>query len=306
MLKELLKDRRKCAVLLGLFGVVLFCVLRVLLLGADTDAQTGAFQASYGLIALLVVFLIGTAVLLFRFREPCAPFSPQQAAAPALAAALAGAVILVCSLFELFVFVGEGIAPAPMQEVTNTVDGACLWGAFLSGTVGGGALLVHGVRMLGGRKATPVLQAALILPVFWLCFRLARYLLSYLSAMSMAQTFYDYAMMTLQLIFMYHFVCYMGGVGKTAERWLMLSTLGAAVCSLSNVVTRLFAFLDNNSSAFAASQLAGFADAAVGLLALVMAVSLWNTPSAGGTSALERALQGETPDESPEDGDETV
>ena len=305
-MKELFKDRRKCAVLLGLFGVLLFSVLRVLLLSADTDAETGAYHASYGLIALLVVFLGGVGALVFTLREPRTPFSPQQTAAPALVAMLAGAVVLMSSLFELFVFVGEGIAPAPMQTVSNAVDGVCLWGALLSGVGGGAALTVQGLRMMNGRKPSMLLQAALILPVFWLCFRLARYLLSYLGAMNMAQTFYDYAMMIMQVLFLYYFVSYVGGARQCAERWLLFSTVGASVCSLSNVATRLFAFLDNNSSAFAASQLAGFADAAVGALALVTAISLMRSPSAGGPSALVTALRGESADETFPNGEESV
>ena len=70
MLKELLKDKRRCALLLGAFGVFLFTVLRVLLLSADTDADTGAYQASYGLIVLLAVFFVGVFVLVFGRREP--------------------------------------------------------------------------------------------------------------------------------------------------------------------------------------------------------------------------------------------
>lgn len=306
MLKELLKDKRRCALLLGAFGVFLFTVLRVLLLSADTDADTGAYQASYGLIALLAVFFVGVFVLVFGRREPRAALVSRQAAAPALAAALAGVVITVCSFVELYTFVAQGVAPAPLEQVSNGADTICLWGALLCGVVGGCALAVYGVRALGGKTPSPVLQGMLVLPVFWLWFRLARYILSYLSAMSMAQTFYDYAMMVFQLLFMFHLVRFLGGAGKSPERWLLLSTVGTAVCSLSNVMTRLFAFLDNNSAAFAASQLAGFADAAVGVLAVVVAVSLWDDPPVYTPSALEAALRGDEELDIAEEGQDSV
>lgn len=305
-MKELLKDKRKCAILLGSFGVVLFSVLRVLLLSADTDADTGAYSASYGLIVLLALLTAGIAVLVFGRRVPRGAFAPQQAAAPAAATVLAGAVIAVCSFVELFVFVGQGVAPAPLEVVSNGADRLCLWGALLSGILGGGALVVYGVRALGGGKPSPALQGLMILPVLWLWFRLARYMLSYLSAMSMAQTFYDYAMMVFQLLFMFHLMRFLGGVGKVPERWLLVSTLGTAVCSVSNVVTRAFAFLDNNSAAFAASQLAGFSDAAVGVLALVLAISLWSDPPVHTPSALETALRGDEAAVIPEEKQESV
>lgn len=305
-MKEWLKDKRKPAIALGCLGAVLFSVLRVLLLDADTDVDTGAYQASYGLIALLAVLVVGLLVLVWCRKEPRAPLDAQRTAAPAVAVCAAGAVIAVSTFLELCAFVGQGIAPAPLSQIANGADRFCLWGALLCGVLGGIALIVYGVSAMRGRALQPWLQGLLILPVLWLWFRLARYMLSYLSAMSMAQTFYDYAMMVFQLLFMFHLMRFLGGVGKIAERWLLLSTLGTVVCSLSNVATRLFAFLDNNSAAFGASQLAGFADAAVGVLALVMALSMWSDPPAHVPSALETALMGETSEVIPDEEQESV
>ena len=101
--------------------------------------------------------------------------------------------------------------------------------------------------------------------------RLARYEVSYASAVAVSDSFYDFVMLIFALLFFFSFARYLSGVGAGKNRLLFFFALMTALFCLSGPLTRLCLYMTGQGDAYNASRLAGVIDGVVGAFALLFA-----------------------------------
>lgn len=275
--QSVLPRGQKAAVLLttGLTLVVL--VLRVVITPLMQDVETGRFELSFVVIGVMIAALIAAGVLIFlsgsssafvRVRGPL--LGPV-----ALFAALTGAVMFVVSAVDAIRWAAFGDTPAPNATVISTVDALTLFFTILFGLVGGAFLTRLGLLWLAeGGSRSGIMRLWALAPVGWTWMRLARYEVSYASAVDVSESFYDFIMLIFTLLFFFAFARYVSGIGGGRHRLLLFYALGTALFSLTGPLTSVFFYMTGQFDAYNLSHLASPTDWFVGAFALLFAYSL--------------------------------
>lgn len=285
-------------------GTAVMClvvwVLRTLLAPYMQDVQTGAFHPSYAVILVMLLTLLAVGVL--SFLSPSVPARPagKWLMPTAIMGILAGAVLTLTSLFDAVLWFGWNQTPPPNEIVISTIDGVTLFFSILFGLLGGIMLVRLGLVWLSEQESRAgILRWWALAPVGWIWMRLARYEVSYASAVDVSQSFYDFVMLIFTLLFLFSLARYVSGVGQRKPRLLFFLALATALCSLSGPLTRLALYLLGQFDAYNASPLAGVADGFIGGFALVFAFSLafWNgeTSPAGDVPAGDESAKAAAP-----------
>ena len=111
-------------------------------------------------------------------------------------------------------------------------------------------------------------------PVAWIWFRLARYEMSYASAVSVSQSFYDFMMMIFTLLFFFSLARYVAGVGEKFPRMLTVYAFCTGLFGISAPLTRFAMYMMGETAAYNASQLATALDLVIGIFAFAVGVGL--------------------------------
>lgn len=268
------RDGKKTAIALTVVMTVVALALRIVLMPMMQQAHTGRFRLSYIVIAVMLLTLIGAALLLRRSEKRPVVMSGAPLTVAACGGMLCGAVMTLGSLYELCLWWFGGILPAPAMAEPGTLQYAVLTINLLGGVLGGVFLLLLGMQWLQeGRSRRGVHRLLALAPSLWIWFRLARYEMTFSSAVDISESFYDFAMLILILLFFFALARYVSGVGETSSRRLFWFALGTAITAISAPLTRFAMYLLGNTAAYNSSVLAGPVDLAVGIFALLFAVA---------------------------------
>ncbi len=264
----------RTAALVGLIMTAVTLVLRVVLMPTLLDGETGRFSMSGIVIALLVLTLIVLALLGLRTSRRRIEVTGAATMPVALLTMAAGGVLGVSSLWECGRYLLDGTVPEPQAAQLAGLAMPLLWLYLLCGIAGGVGLVYFGLRMAAeGGTRIGMSAVSLLLPVLWMWFRLARYEMSYASAVRLSESFYDFLMFILEMLFLFKLARYASGIGNTTPGSLMFYAMGTALFAITGPLTRLCMFLLGDTEAYLASRLPGAADLAIGVMALGYALA---------------------------------
>ncbi len=265
-------------VLLGTVMTAVTTVLRVVLTPGLRDHDTGRFTVSVAVIAAQAVTVAIMALLALRGGTHRVDVRGKGVVPLSLACLFAGVVIGVSGLWDVINYVINGVPPAPATPLVSPVTFIILLLTMLFSVVAGVTLALFGLQIAreGGTRIG-MCSWRVLLPAVWLWFRLARYEMSYASAIHLDKSLYDVAMLVLELLFLFKLARFASGIGKTRPASLMVYAMATAMMAISGTLTRFCMYLLGDTQAYLASQLAGLPDLAIGVLALVFGWVLFNS-----------------------------
>ena len=267
-------------------------LLRVLLMPTLRDSETGRFVTSWIVVAVLLATLAVLAVLGTRVRTPRLEIGGKWTVPVSLALMAAGGSILLSTLWDVWRWFSVGQLPPPDTAMVTPVSGIAVMLTFIFGILGGVVLIRLGLLLTAeGTTRRGMVSWGALAPVLWMWFRLARYEMSYASAVGLSETFYDFMLFIFELLFLFKMARYVSGIGKVRSGSLLFFATATAIFALSGPLTRLCMYLLGDSEAYLASQLAGLPDFALGVLALVFAGAL--ASGVGRTAAVDGPPQGQ-------------
>ncbi len=263
---------------LGAIGAGLAVVMRVWLAPAQRDIDTGLFTSNTTVIWLLLAAVAGLAALAFLMRGcPRQEITQRSVLLLSVALLAVGAVMTLFGGVEMLARLGivEFYTVRKTADPVTTLSTAMQWLQTVFCLLGGVALVRYGL-VLASEGATRRGSAlwSLLAPVLWLWFTLANYEMSYASMVRLSDGFFTLMMYIFEMVFLFAFARYMSGVGKMSVGMLLFCSGGATLFALSAPLVRIFMYLLQDVEAFAANGAPGPLDLAVGVLALVTAVSL--------------------------------
>lgn len=230
------------------------------------NGQSSVSYILIGALALMLLVLFG----LFGKNRGEIRLTSRLVVPPACLGVLFGVTLLLSTLYDIYVFVSQdGKTPPPGEELTGSIDGLLLICMFIFGVLGGLFVIHLSLRWLAGRGTQNTGMSYLALtPVLWMWMRLARYNLSYASAVDISKSFYDFVMFIFTLLFLMSFARFAAGLGSPKR--LTFYAAGAALFGLSGPATHYLFQLVGNSRAYKATQLATITDFTLGLFALCL------------------------------------
>ena len=254
----------------GTAGAVIVTVLRVLLTPGMRDAESGRLNTAWWSIGLIVAVLLALVLLARRAAGKRVDIHGRAVLSLAAVCLLAGAVLAVQGAWEIIRDLMYGTAEENMRI-------AAVLGMLerLFHTLSGGVLVAWGLQIAseGGTRVGMISWSGLV-PTLWLWLRLAAYEMSYASAVSINDGFFDFAMFIAEVLFLFKLARFASGIGKTRPGTLMAYASATAMLALSAPLTRVCLYLLDDAESFAASGVSDVADFAVGVLALCFAWSL--------------------------------
>lgn len=245
--------------------------LRVWLLPAAADWQTGLLTFNYWVIGLMLAALAALAVLSYMAGPSRREIDGSPAVAVALACLLAGVVMAgagVLNLLELYEILGDGTGVYGASRILPTLE-------YGFGLLGGVALVRLGLALLSeGATRRGIAQWSILAPVLWAWFRLIAYEMSYASMVRVEDNFFGFVMLIVEMLFLFRLARFVSGIGRVGAGSLLFHAMATVIFALSGPLTRVGMYLLQDNLAFAAYNLAGPVDMAVGILALVVGIAL--------------------------------
>ncbi len=262
--------------LLAGVGTVAVVAMRVWLTPAVRDWETGLFSSNYLVIGLMLLCLIALLVM----GRLCGPDRREITGTPSAALGVTvlvtGLALAVCEGLNLL-----GALPTLLDTIrTSMLGGAGLFSPILqvlqcvAGIAAGGTLILLSMRLFSeGATRRGIAQWSALLPVVWMWLRLINYEMSYASMVRLADSFFGFVMMLLEMWFLFKLARYVAGVGRVPMGSLLACSLSTALFALSAPVVRLCMYLLQDNAAYEAS-LATVVDFAIGVLAAGVALTL--------------------------------
>lgn len=250
-------------------------VLRAAITPTLRDSDTGRFVTG-GPMILFLAAVTGALFLCSRHISPTRiELTGRRATVVSLACLAAGGCMLLSTLWDVWRFLSAGILPPPDTQLVSGLSSITVTATFLFGVLGGVALVWLGLLLTAeGATRRGMLSWGSLAPVLWMWLRLMRYEMSYASALGLAETFYDFSLFIVELVFLFKFARYISGVGQVSIGSLLFFSCATAVFGLSGPLTKLCMYLIGDSDAYEAAGVAGITDLTVGVLALVLAFAL--------------------------------
>ncbi|MCL2488666.1 MAG: hypothetical protein FWE80_08280 [Oscillospiraceae bacterium] len=272
---------RKIAVPLTVLCTAVLAVLRILLPppvlpNGNTDIP---YYMIIGTVAALAVLFVLCAPLRGKAR-----FTRSGLLPVGIAGSLYGLLLFGETLAQALNYFFEQISPPPANYTGGVMDTVLTYALMVLGLTGGLALLWVGLTWAGGRRQQSF--SLLALPaVLYQWVRLARYELSYASAVDVGRTFFDFMVFVFALMFLFSLARLIAGTGKPKR--VMFFAAGSALFSLSaaaviiyNSITALPGALEQGRENLISlpetlgKNLVGLADIALGLLALTAVICI--------------------------------
>lgn len=257
-------------VVLGCGVTAAVIAMRLWLLPAAADWQTGLFTSNYWVIGLMLAALIAFGVLSYLAGPVRREIVGTPAAVTALASMLLGLVMMGSGGLELLRMYGvlEGGHISEVGPTLPTLEHAfCL--------LGGAAMIRLGLAMLSeGGTRRGIAQWSILAPVLWTWFRLIGYEMSYASMVRIEDNFFGFVMLVVEMLFLFRLARYASGIGRVSAGSLMFHAMATTLFAVSGPLVRLGMYLLQDHMAYDAYHLAGPLDIAVGIFALVVGVSL--------------------------------
>lgn len=274
--------KSKIALWLTLGVTLLVTVLRTVLTPLLQSMDTGSFALDYLTVGVVLAAFVAFAVLLrsgkTEMKALPAVKGPWTLPIAVLLMAV-GLCLIVISVVDLYKWSALGITPPPSKELTGTADRITLFLSLGFGILSGVYFLRIGLLFLSenaeARGAFPLWALA---PTFWIWMRLARYEVSYASAVELHESFFDFVMLLCAMLFLFALARQLSDVdAKQPWQTVWFGCMTVVMC-MSGTLSRVGLFLLGQGDAYRAGQLAGFADFAVGLLATAYVLYWTLTP----------------------------
>ena len=224
-------------------AAVLVTVLRTWLMPLLRDVDTGLFSANIPAIAVTLAVLLALFLLGRRMGRRRIDIGGKCTMTLSLAAIFAGAVIGVCGLWDIYSLLTGGVSSSVAQSVAR-IAAVTKFLCVLFSLIGAVSLVRFGLQVASedgtriGMSTWPLLA-----PVLWVWFRLVWYEMSYVSAVRLNESYFDYMMLIFEILFFFKLARFASGIGTTRPGMLMFFAGGAAVFSLSAPLTRALLYM---------------------------------------------------------------
>ena len=281
--------------------VAVVLALRVWITPHMLDRQDSQYRLSYIVIAVMALVMLGILIWTgYRRRTPRA-VSGVWLKPTAVLSMLAGAALVLTSLFDGWNWIFNHIPPYPQVETVGLAGSVVLALTLLFGLAGGAFLCRLGLLWLEeGGSRSGVYRLWAVCPILWIWMRLARFVMSYVSAIGVYRNFYDFVMLIFIMLFFLYFARYVAGVGPEQPRLLVGVSLCAALSALTGPATHFIMIAIGDQAAAEACGLASPVDFCIGLFALVFAFAqAYSRTDASQTAETEPVLPSEQ-DKAPE------
>ena len=267
-----MQKQYKNAAFLTTAMIVVVLALRAWITPHMLSRQDGLFRLSYVVIAVMLLTMLGVLVWTGLRRQEPLQVSGVWLKPTAALGMLAGAALVVSCLFDAWNWLFNRKAPAPTVESMGIADHLVLSLSILFGIAGGAFLVRIGLLWLQEDGSRPgVYRLWALCPVLWIWMRLARYEMSYISAVDVYRSFYDFIMLIFIMLFFLFFARYASGIGNGRPRFLVGVSLAAALCALTGPATHFIMVAMGHLEAAEACVLATPVDFCIGLFALAFA-----------------------------------
>lgn len=261
----------KGMVWIGAVVAAVVIALRVWLLPAFVDLQTGMFTSNYWVIALMLAALVALAVLSYLAGPVRREIVGTSSVALSLTLMLTGVAMAIDGIWKVL----------GLYEVVNYRDATAGTGRMLPlleygfCVLGGLALLRFGLTLLSeGATRRGIAQWSILAPVLWAWFRLINYEMSYASMVRIEDNFFGFMMLILELLFLFRLARYASGIGRVGAASMLFHAMATAIFALSGPLTRVGMYLLQDNRAYSTYHLAGPLDLVIGVLALVVGIAL--------------------------------
>lgn len=293
----------RAMVAVGGLGALLLVILRVWVVPAQRDIDTGLFTSNIAVMGLSLALLAVLGILVFLMRGgPRREIVGKPAVGLSAVLLIVGGFLLLHGIVEVAARLGwvsfysvDGYTYA--DEQLPVIQQVLPWIQSVLSVLGGVSLVRCGLTVASeGGTRRGISRLGLMVPVLWMWFVLANYMISYISMVRITDGFYTLAMYITELLFLFRFAGYMAGVGKNGVGVLLFYSGGAALFALSAPLVRLLMHLLQDAEA-AAIGAAGPLDLAVGVLALTVSITLYQSVSASPTESEEESAEWTDPSE---------
>ena len=232
-------------------------------------------KGSWITIAFLVAVVSTLALIAYNLPLPRVELDERRSTTVSAAFLVAGAWLLLSTLLDVLRWVTAGIMPPPETSQMGGITQLAMLFAFVFGLLGGLVLMWLGWRLKKGNTAREeLLSWGALMPVLWMWFRLTRYEMSYASALGLAETFYDFGLFILELLFLFKLARRVAGVGEASTSSLLFLSCSTAVFALSGPLFRVCMYLFGSGATYETTRLSGGVDLTIGAMALVLAISM--------------------------------
>lgn len=273
----------KAALWFALAMTVVVTLLRVVLIPHTHNIHTGFFHVNYVVVAVMLLASAVVFAWLLTDKHPMKelPTVKGKWMLPLAVLMMAvGVCILVVSVIDVYQWAANGIAPPPASSAVGTMDKVTLFLSLAFGVAAGVYFLRLGFFWIADNgEIRGMMPVFALCPTFWVWMRLARYEVSYASAVQIHESFYDFAMLLCSMLFLFALARTISNVKANKPAF----TLGFALCtmmmSVSAPVARVAFYLMGEGDAYRAGQLAGIPDFAIGVLAAALSI-YWVSASA--------------------------
>lgn len=262
---------------LGVLGAALMVLLRT----GVVSFSIGGLSADGVAIGVLIAVLVALGIPVFILRsgprreiigKPAVTLSAVTLAVGA-ALALHGVVEALARLGIFTFYSAEMMAVSDSATVINVV---LPWLQTAFSVIGGVALVLTGLRIASeGSTRRGIAQILPLLPVLWVWFALANHMMSYASLVRITDGFFTLAMYVFEMLFLFRFAGYLAGIGKSGVGSMLFFSAATVVCTLSAPLVRYLSVTGEEGGTSA-----GLLDLAVGVLALTVCITLYQSLSA--------------------------
>ena len=268
-------SRMRLIIWLGVIASVVIFALRVVLLPMVRALDTGRFSIR-GLVVCLVLVFFGVLAMRVRgLRLSRVEISGRYSVWLTCGLCIAGGSMVVTCLWDLVNWWLTGNIPAPVAAEMTSLTWASLLLSLAFGVLGGVVLVWLGLRITGeGATRAGMAAWSVLAPVLWMWFRLFRYEMSYVSVTNLSESFYDFALFIVELLFLFQFARYVSGVGKPNTGSLLFYAVVMAAFGISGPLVRVCTYLLDDGGLYMTGGLSGLPDLAIGVLALVLSCAL--------------------------------
>lgn len=284
-------------VALGGLGALLVVVLRVWIVPAQRDIDTGLFTSNLLVIGLMLALLVALGTLVFLMHNND---RREIVGSPALTLStvllIVGGGMVLHGVIEVLARLGivtfYSVTASFAGEEIAMVQVILPWVQTVLSILGGVAFVLCGLNVASeGGTRRGISKLGLLVPVLWMWFVLANYMITYVSMVRITEGFFTVATYIMELLFLFRFAGYMAGVGKNAVRFMLFFSSGAALFALSAPLVRLLMHLLQDTEAASAAGVTGPLDLAVGVLALTVSITLCQSLSSLPASEEEESIE---------------
>lgn len=267
-------DKKVTVLAVTVLLTALVTVLRVTLVPWLQNGENVLY--SYAVVAAIVIGLL-VVLLLLRSMQPQLQVLPKASGKwfnpICFVSMVVGVCVLLSTAFDAYQYFANGIAPPPAQTVGTGLDRLALWLSFACGLLAGVYLIRLGLGcFITGEQTVGTMPLLALTPTFWVWMRLARYEVSYASAVEVHRSFYDFAMLLAAMLFLFAFARQMTGVEPKTPYLTVFFALCTLFFTVSGWLTKMLFLFLGDGDAYRAGQLVGVADFAIGILAGMFAL----------------------------------